>query len=508
MAMRLRSPRRRSGRHKPESTAASRTRRRRSMATSAADEQRPAEVPVEEPGHDRAEGDQLAVGEVHEARGAEDQRQADRAHRDDQAEVHALDRAPAGTGRTCPWSAAAPPRSKSSVRAWSGLTSNSRVRRGFVERRRPRAACRCRGWRRSRPAPGSSITNLPSSSVVSSPTSSPSASSTTISTPSTGSSSSASRCALLSTSVPWTRSPPLRSGSLDGRSTSARRRGVADDEPASPTATRTAPAARPSEQRATPSPMAERRRSRGRYVGAPQGARRCSIATPTSLEDLVERRDQAGVERAELGVDRRRLVEAHRVDDVLQVVGVHAEQRDAPLVVVEAGRAGDDLEDRGRRTCGPVAPCPYISSLRSSYGQREPVLARRRAASTSGRSRTPASPRAAAAGTGGPASSPRARPGAYSDTSVSDTYESTTSSPAAASSVWNRRSRHRSGPSAMNAEVGLVAEHGHGDDLVVVALRPPSPRRRSPRRRPAASACRTGGGRPSRSRASAAQAWR
>ncbi len=55
--------------------------------------------------------------------------------------------------------------------------------------------------------------------------------------------------------------------------------------------------------------------------------------------------DHAGVEGPELGVERGGLVEAHFVDAVLQVVGMHAEQRHAPLVVVEPGRSGDDLDD-------------------------------------------------------------------------------------------------------------------------------------------------------------------
>ena len=55
--------------------------------------------------------------------------------------------------------------------------------------------------------------------------------------------------------------------------------------------------------------------------------------------------DHAGVEGPELGVEGRGLVEAHLVDAVLQVVGVDAEERHAPLVVVEPGRTGDDLQD-------------------------------------------------------------------------------------------------------------------------------------------------------------------
>ena len=46
-------------------------------------------------------------------------------------------------------------------------------------------------------------------------------------------------------------------------------------------------------------------------------------------------------------------------------------------------------------------------------------------------------------------------PFAYSDTSVSETYESATTSPPACSALWKRRSWRRSGPSAMNARSAL-----------------------------------------------------
>ena len=53
---------------------------------------------------------------------------------------------------------------------------------------------------------------------------------------------------------------------------------------------------------------------------------------------------QAGDERAELRVVGGHLVEAHLVDDLLERDRVVGEQRDAPLPVVEAGRAGDELQ--------------------------------------------------------------------------------------------------------------------------------------------------------------------
>ena len=145
-----------------------------------------------------------------------------------------------------------------------------------------------------------------------------------------------------------------------------------------------------------------RRQGAGRYsvLRCACGYRRVS-SRPIGVEHLVERGDHAGEERPELRVERRRLVEPHRVHDLLEVVGVHGEERDAPLEVVDAGGAGDDLE----HPAGELPPARAVrvhQLLAVVVGQREPVAARRRGASTSGRSRTPASPRAAAAGAGGP----------------------------------------------------------------------------------------------------------
>ena len=47
-----------------------------------------------------------------------------------------------------------------------------------------------------------------------------------------------------------------------------------------------------------------------------------------SGQDLVEFSNHAGVERAEFGVDRRGLVEAHRVHNFLEVIGMHTKQGD------------------------------------------------------------------------------------------------------------------------------------------------------------------------------------
>src|SRR6478736_6724818 len=66
----------------------------------------------------------------------------------------------------------------------------------------------------------------------------------------------------------------------------------------------------------------QRTRSRRKSVGS-------ASVTPATLErahQLLHGRDDTRVERAEFGVHGRGLVEAHRVHDVLEIVGVHAEQ--------------------------------------------------------------------------------------------------------------------------------------------------------------------------------------
>ena len=87
---------------------------------------------------------------------------------------------------------------------------------------------------------------------------------------------------------------------------------------------------RPSRARASSSQPCERRRPAATVAQPRQ---------PTPSRTLVERRRPCRCRRAELGVVGRGLVEAHLVDALLQVVGVDAEERDAPLPVVEPGRA-------------------------------------------------------------------------------------------------------------------------------------------------------------------------
>ena len=76
---------------------------------------------------------------------------------------------------------------------------------------------------------------------------------------------------------------------------------------------------------------------RWRDVTASGVAARLRLAVqPDGAEHLAEGGHHPGVEGPELGVERRGLVEPHRVDDLLEVVGVHGEERDAPLEVVDA----------------------------------------------------------------------------------------------------------------------------------------------------------------------------
>src|SRR5215213_4842935 len=51
-------------------------------------------------------------------------------------------------------------------------------------------------------------------------------------------------------------------------------------------------------------------------------------------EDLTGGRDDADVELAELGEDRGRAIEPHRVHDVLEIVDAIAEERHPPLELV------------------------------------------------------------------------------------------------------------------------------------------------------------------------------
>src|SRR5690606_37047939 len=108
--------------------------------------------------------------------------------------------------------------------------------------------------------------------------------------------------------------------------------------------------ARPRRPRAGPrAPARAHVRRAGAGEECPRSAR---AATPPPSAAWNEERRQSGgieaharVELAELAVARARLVVANLGDDALEVERVMREQRDAPLPVVEADRAGDDLVD-------------------------------------------------------------------------------------------------------------------------------------------------------------------
>ena len=71
------------------------------------------------------------------------------------------------------------------------------------------------------------------------------------------------------------------------------------------------------------------------------------------VQGVVECGDVADVEATELAVQRRPLVEAHRVHDVLDHLGGEGEQGDPPLEVIQPRRAGDQLDDlAGKRASG------------------------------------------------------------------------------------------------------------------------------------------------------------
>src|SRR3546814_415691 len=163
--------------------------------------------------------------------------------------------------------------------------------------------------------------------------SSPAAERTKIDTPSTGSSSSRSRVSLVSFRLPR-RTSTVSSGSCAPAGATPPNSSDATTRARAPKAT-------------------SRERIGARTIGGAYDTltfrRGCdcrlraigtNCAGPGSVDSqgsqhLVERRDHARVEGAELRVQSRGLVVAHRVDDLLEVVGKHAEERQAPLQVYD-----------------------------------------------------------------------------------------------------------------------------------------------------------------------------
>src|SRR5262245_57629640 len=63
------------------------------------------------------------------------------------------------------------------------------------------------------------------------------------------------------------------------------------------------------------------------------------------VEHFARGQDETEVKGPEQGVLRRALVEAHRIDDVLEVLGIAGPEGHAPLPIVQAGRGRDYLAD-------------------------------------------------------------------------------------------------------------------------------------------------------------------
>src|ERR1019366_7719548 len=87
-----------------------------------------------------------------------------------------------------------------------------------------------------------------------------------------------------------------------------------------------------------------RRASAAAEAGSVVLPRLTGSAYADGAEDILGVSDYPGVEGAELAVVGRSGIESHRVDAVLQIIGMDPEQGDAPLPVVESRRTGDELE--------------------------------------------------------------------------------------------------------------------------------------------------------------------
>src|SRR4051812_5267496 len=98
-----------------------------------------------------------------------------------------------------------------------------------------------------------------------------------------------------------------------------------------------------------------------------------------AAEELVERHAEADEELAELGVLGAHFIEAHFVDDLADVEGVVREEGHAPLGVIEAGGAGDELEDFA--VIGAAEPAVAGHEFLALFeGEGVPVLTRNAAA--------------------------------------------------------------------------------------------------------------------------------
>src|SRR5581483_5405564 len=85
--------------------------------------------------------------------------------------------------------------------------------------------------------------------------------------------------------------------------------------------------------------------SRNLYMRPPaESVGASGLAQPGAADGLGRFGQQTDDERAEVGVHRRDLVEAHLVEDLLEGDRIVGQQRDTPLPVVEGEGAGDQLQ--------------------------------------------------------------------------------------------------------------------------------------------------------------------
>ena len=208
------------------------------------------------------------------------------------------------------------------------------------------------------------------------------------------------------------------------------------------------------------------RRRGGRGVSRPPG--RLRTVRPGPATSSTEP-DDAGVKRPEIGETGRRLVEAHGVDGVLEIVGMHAEEGHAPLVVVQPGRTGDQLDDPpGERR--PDLPWSIISSFRSSKGRANQLCVVPAPLRHGVEAEGPFALGGQLAVQPGRAGVPRACPGRTRTARSATRTSRATSSPAACSAAWSRLQPYPIRTERHHAQVCLVAEDREGHDLVVVPL--------------------------------------
>ena len=82
---------------------------------------------------------------------------------------------------------------------------------------------------------------------------------------------------------------------------------------------------------------------------------------------LIGRKAQSDVERAEQAVNRAGFIEAHLVNEFLENQRVIGEEIDSPFPIIEADRTRNDLIDAAG-IWRPIMPCSRIIRCRSRIG--------------------------------------------------------------------------------------------------------------------------------------------